>query len=239
MKLSKRLRAIKDFVTPGNRLADIGTDHAFIPIQLLLEGKIPSAIAMDLRKGPLSKAQKNIREQGLEDKIQLRLSDGMQKLCAGEADSILIAGMGADLMVDILKRGAALRGSVREYILSPHSEWEKLRRYLREKAYYIAREDMLQEEGKFYLLLQVLPGRPASFVKEELTAEKEEIYDLYGKYLIEHKHPVLRQYLEKERRDILQIEESLVSTEESERLLARKAFLRRQRERIEGILNEM
>ena len=105
MELSRRLRMNASFVTPGNRLADVGTDHGYIPIALRLEGVIPSALAMDINPGPLERAKEHIRQFDLETDIHTRLSDGVQALCPGEADSVLIAGMGGALTIKILEAG--------------------------------------------------------------------------------------------------------------------------------------
>ena len=93
MKLSDRLEMIASFVEHGNRLADIGTDHGYVPIYLVQTGRVPSALAMDVRKGPLLRAEEHIREAGLSGRIQTRLSDGLKKLAPGEADTVVIAGM--------------------------------------------------------------------------------------------------------------------------------------------------
>ena len=94
MELSKRLMAVACLVTPGNRLADVGTDHGYIPIYLIKENRIPHAIAMDVNRGPLLRAQEHIRMEGLEERIETRLSDGMKMLLPTEADTVVIAGMG-------------------------------------------------------------------------------------------------------------------------------------------------
>ena len=119
MELSKRLRMNASFVTPGNRLADVGTDHGYIPIALCLEGVIPSALAMDVNPGPLERAKEHIQQFDLETDIHTRLSDGVQALCPGEADSVLIAGMGGALTVKILEAGEKVLASVKELILQP------------------------------------------------------------------------------------------------------------------------
>ena len=105
MKLSKRLEMIASFVKPGSRLADIGTDHGYIPIALTERGVILSALAMDVRKGPLERAREHIGEAGLAEQIETRLSDGLEKLKAGEADTVVIAGMGGELEIHILEEG--------------------------------------------------------------------------------------------------------------------------------------
>ena len=109
MQLSLRLSAIADLVTEGNRLVDVGCDHGYLPVYLIQQKKIPSAIAMDVRKGPLSRAQEHIRQYGLEEYIQTRLSDGLEGLKAGEGDTLVIAGMGGPLMERILTDGRSVR----------------------------------------------------------------------------------------------------------------------------------
>ena len=94
MELSKRLKAVADMVGTGSVLADIGTDHAYIPIWLVSRGSVPRAVAMDVNEGPLKRAQENILQNGLEEKIETRLSDGFKALAPGEADAAVIAGMG-------------------------------------------------------------------------------------------------------------------------------------------------
>ena len=103
MQLSKRLLEVSGLVSYGSRLADVGTDHGYIPIWLTEQGAIRSAVAMDINRGPLLRAQENIRRHRLEEKIKTRLSDGVAELRPGEADSVVIAGMGGSLMVKILK----------------------------------------------------------------------------------------------------------------------------------------
>ena len=104
-ELSKRLQAVADLVTPGMRLADVGTDHAYIPIYLTQNGLVPSAIAMDINKGPLERADTHILEHGLDGKIVTRLSDGLVNLKMEEADTMIAAGMGGGLVIHILNEG--------------------------------------------------------------------------------------------------------------------------------------
>ena len=92
--VSKRMETVISMVTKGNKVADIGTDHGYVPIALIQRGIVPEAIAMDVRKGPLQKAKENRMAYQMEEKIEIRLSDGLQQLKAGEVDTIIIAGMG-------------------------------------------------------------------------------------------------------------------------------------------------
>lgn len=203
MKLSKRLELIKSLVTRGNKVADIGTDHAHIPISLVLDRISPSVIAMDIGKGPLLKAEENISLYNLENRIITRLSDGLDKLEEKEVDTIIIAGMGADLIVDILSKASRLKKDIKEYILSPHSQWEKLRKFLRENSYKIIEEKMLIDEEKYYLVIKVVPELDNIYLgysKEDLY-----IYDMYGKILLDNKDEVLKEYLLKELRAISKV----------------------------------
>ena len=188
--LSKRLRMNASFVTPGSRLADVGTDHGYIPIALVMEGKIPSALAMDVNEGPLERAKEHIREFQLESCIHTRLSDGVLALHPGEADSVLIAGMGGALTIKILSEGEQVLKSVKELILQPQSEIDKVRRYLEKAGYRIIQEDMVYEDGKYYPVMKAVAG--------EMHYNREIFYQ-YGKLLLEAGHPVLKDYLEQRR----------------------------------------
>ncbi len=189
MELSKRLSAVAGEVTRGNVLADVGTDHGYIPIYLLEKGIVPRAIAMDVNQGPLDRAKEHMEEHGLEDVMETRLSNGLERLEAKEADSIVIAGMGGALMADILDRGQHVIGAGKELILQPQSEIFKVRHFLHEHGYRIEKEIILQEEGKYYFILKALPG-------EEHFPE-EYLYE-YGEYLLKNKDTIMLEYLKKE-----------------------------------------
>ena len=125
MQLSKRLSAVAEFVTPGGCLVDVGTDHGYVPIALLEQKKISSAIAMDVNRGPLERAREHIAQYQMGDYIETRLSDGLHALRAGEGDSLLIAGMGGGLTIRILSEGEPLLSGFRELILEPQSDIDR------------------------------------------------------------------------------------------------------------------
>ena len=158
IQLSKRMDRLSGMVTAGNRLADVGTDHGYIPIALVQSGKIPSAIAMDINQGPLDRAREHIREQHLHTYITTRLSDGLTFLQDGEADTVLIAGMGGALTVHILEGGAHCLRSVKELILQPQSEIWLVRKWLCEHGYEITDEDIVLDEGKYYPMMRAVHG---------------------------------------------------------------------------------
>ena len=156
MQLSLRLSAIAEMVTEGNRLVDVGCDHGYLPVYLVLEKKIPCALAMDVRKGPLSRAREHIDAFDLGEYIQTRLSDGLQKLKPGEGDTLVIAGMGGPLMEKILTEGRPVLDSFRELILQPQSDIRHFRRFLRGEGWEIVQENIIQEDGKFYPMMKAV-----------------------------------------------------------------------------------
>lgn len=212
-KLSKRLQAAADLITQGSRIADVGTDHGFLPIYLVQSGRCPRAIAMDIRKGPLERAREHILAAGLEKLIQIRLSDGMRELSEGEADSVAIAGMGGLTVIHILEEAQEKLAGFQELILEPQSDIAKVRRYLREHYLCIDREDLVYETGKFYPVLHMSIGKAEQeeacrengqqvhrLLLEKLADEERVrgLLDRYGVCTIYGKHPVLRQMLERD-----------------------------------------
>lgn len=189
MQLSRRLQMLAALVTEGNRLADVGTDHAYVPIWLWERGRIPGAIAMDIGKGPLKRAEEHIREHGGSDAIETRLGNGLEKLAPGECDTVLIAGMGGQLMRRILADGMDRLSGVKELVLQPQSDIWVVRRFLQDNGFRITREEMLCEEGKYYPMMRAVPG--------EMNWDRE-VQFVYGGLLLEQAHPVLYQFLLKE-----------------------------------------
>ena len=231
MELSKRLKAVAELVTPGMRLADVGTDHGYIPIYLTEAGVIPSAIAMDINKGPLDRAKEHIREHGLEGKIQTRLSDGLKNLQMNEADCMIAAGMGGGLVIRILSEERDTAGSLKELILQPQSEIDSVRKYLTEEGYRIVAEDMVYEDGKYYPMMKAVPCMAGA---GEIPYSEEELE--FGRVLLQQAHPVLGQFLERE----MEIQNRILSALESQESVRAKKRMEEISYRIEwirGILN--
>ena len=220
-KISNRLMTAAALVTQGYTLADVGTDHGYIPIYLLQQKKIPAAIAMDINEGPLERAKEHIALYGLQAYIQTRLSDGVAALKPGEVEAVLIAGMGGGLVMHILKDGEKVCQSAKELILQPQSEIEHVREFLREKGYTILAEDMVYEDGKFYPMMKV------QYQGENENAQKAsevlKLSDLYGGLLLQNRHPVLKTFLEKEKLIYTGIKENLEKQPESEKIRTRLA----------------
>ena len=187
-ELSKRLLTIASFVQQGSRIADIGTDHGYLPIYLMEQGIAVSGLAMDIRKGPLDRAKEHIREAGLEEKIETRLSNGLEKLNPGEADTVIIAGMGGPLILDILRAGTLVFSEINEFVLSPQADWRGFRLGMRELGLIIRREEMVFEDGKYYLIVRAVHGNAADEAADELSVR-------FGQLLLKEKNPVLKSYL--------------------------------------------
>lgn len=226
MELSKRLQAVADLVTPGLKVADIGTDHGYIPIWLMEHKKASFAVAMDINKGPLEKARENIRLHGLTSYIETRLSDGMKNLKVGEAESVVIAGMGGGLVMKILEDVKGKSLGIREWILQPQSEIQKVRTYLRESGYCIVAEDMVLDEGKFYPMMKVIKGEPELYSEAELC---------YGKILLKNRNKVLEEFLKKEL-DIKTEIRNRLQNSDGENISRRKAELTKEIEVIREAL---
>ncbi|MBO5460405.1 MAG: SAM-dependent methyltransferase [Ruminococcus sp.] len=216
MELSKRMQAVADLVTVGNKVADIGTDHAYIPIYLIEENISPAVIAMDINEGPLEIAENHIKENQLQEKIQLRLSNGFEKLKPYEAETAVIAGMGGALVIRILDTYRDVTDSMKEIILQPQSEIAKVRKYLLEEGFSILEEDMVVEDGKYYPMMKVC----ISSDKKSLCELWNEAELEYGKLLLEKHHPVLLQFLNRELLIKKQIQEKL-NFQEGERIQKR------------------
>ena len=225
IRLSNRLSALASLVSKGHRLADIGTDHGYIPIYLCQTGIIPSAIAMDIGKGPLQQATAHIKQQGLSSRIRTRLSDGLTALQPGEADTILIAGMGGGLVMKILSQGThALTGS-EELILQPQSEIAQVRAYLRTHGFRILEEEMILEDGKYYPMMKVVQ-ETASGQREETV--QVQVEDAFGPVLLQKKHPVLKEWLQRELKTV----DTLAAQPENERITIRMAQVQEKRQLI-------
>ena len=240
MQLSLRLSAIADMVTTGNRLVDVGCDHGYLPVYLIQQKKIPSAIAMDVRKGPLSRAKEHIRQYGLEEYIQARLSDGLENLKAGEGDTLVIAGMGGPLMERILTDGQSVRDSFSEMILQPQSDIPHFRRFIQSQGFQIVEEKMVEEESKFYPMMRVVRTCPEGDGNENLVSEAAPytLEEAFGKFLLKEHNPVLYRYLLREERIRADILKQLQAAPQAEAVTARIREVKEEAQLIKAALAE-
>lgn len=229
MELSKRLYSVASMVAPGSIVCDVGCDHGYVSIFLVEKGISAKVYAMDVNKGPLERAREHIKEYGYEEYIEVRLSDGLKEMPAGIADSLICAGMGGRLVVKILNDSPVTVKGLKELVLQPQSEIALVRKYLRTYGFAIVKEDMVEEDGKFYPVILAKPAAERDCRKEQNPKEKPsfalELADKYGPFLLHERHPVLQEFLEKEQTLLLQIQEELKKAGKSEKTKRRLAEL--------------
>ncbi len=227
-ELSKRLYAIASLIDRGAIVADIGTDHGYLPIYLLEQGICQKAIAMDVRLGPLERARTHIKEHNLSEYIETRLSNGMKELNQGEADTVILAGMGGRLILDILEAKKEEPLLFHAYIIQPQSEVPFVRKCLQERGYEIRAEKMVEEGGKYYPIIKARKG--------QMDWERE-IDFRYGKFLLERKDPVLYMYLQKQRGKVREIERKIKKgAQENKKIKRRLAELLEEKKTIKEAL---
>ena len=192
-QLPKRLETIIERMPDSGCLADIGCDHAYVAIEAVRRGRAAHALACDVRKGPLQQAAEHILCAGLAGKIETRLSDGLEQVAPGEADTVVVAGMGGPLMERILQ---GRLGDFAHFVLSPQSEIPHFRRFLLAEGMQIDEETMLIDEGKYYVILNV--SQRADAASSDTMYVTEEDF-LYGGRLLRRLDPVLKSFLEKEK----------------------------------------
>jgi len=166
MILTKRLQLIYDIIPKCNTVADIGTDHGYIPISLVTGGICKKALAMDVNEGPLDAAHKNTVKYGVADKVETRISNGLENLNKGEADVIVIAGMGGPLIGSIIENGTDAITDDTVLILQPMIAQRELREYLYQNGFEITDEYVCREENKFYNIFKAKKGNVTPTVKD-------------------------------------------------------------------------
>lgn len=195
-QLSRRLERVGELVPVGSRLADIGSDHAYLPVALMLQGKIEFAVAGEVVEGPYRSAEKQIRKNGLSEKITVRLADGLDAVMEeDQIDAVSICGMGGTLIRDILEKGRTtghLNGK-ELLILQPNVGEQVLRSWLMTQGYTILIEDILEENQKIYEIIcaEKRTGN-AEYTAKEL---------MFGPLLLQTKDPV---FIKKWQREIKQ-----------------------------------
>lgn len=185
MELSKRLAAVAAMVKEKT-IADIGTDHGYLPIYLVKEKSADRVIACDINKGPLSKAAENVSLAELENKIELRLASGLDRISPGEAECITVSGMGGMLIISILENGGSVAASAKRLVLQPQKDIARVRKYLTDNGFRIDNENMLMEDNRFYTVISAVHGSEPPYAEAEL---------MFGRRLIESRNQVLKAYI--------------------------------------------
>ncbi|WP_461207790.1 tRNA (adenine(22)-N(1))-methyltransferase [Clostridium sp. DL1XJH146] len=187
MNLSKRLKAIARNINECEVVADIGTDHAYLPIYLIENKICNKAIAADINKGPVLRARNNIKSNKVEGKIECRLGSGLQVLEIGEVDVAVIAGMGGNLIRDIIEEEKDIFTDFKYAIVQPVQNPDVLRKYFYEKGFTIIDEDLCYDEGKYYEIIKVK--------YDNNPTKKKEINYIFSEKLIEKNHPLIKEYI--------------------------------------------
>ena len=184
LELTPRLRLLADWVPPGAHLADVGTDHAYLPVWLRLHGSVVSAIACDLREGPLARARETGRTYGA-DGVDYRLGDGLAVVSPEEADTIVISGMGGENIAAILARAPWTAGGGHTLLLQPQTRSEVLRGFLAENGYAIRREALVEDRGVLYPVMEA-GGGTMSLTLGQLYGGAALLHDPLGeRYIIQ------------------------------------------------------
>ncbi|WP_145409771.1 tRNA (adenine(22)-N(1))-methyltransferase [Paenibacillus xylanexedens] len=194
MKLSNRLQQIHVQIPEGSRLADIGSDHALLPVAAVRSGNVVSAIAGEVNPGPYEAARKQVSDAGLQEKIAVRRGDGLDVVEPGEVDVITIAGMGGALIASILDRGLSKLEGISLLILQPNVGEDILRRWLLAHNWVVVAEKLLEEDGKIYEIITAMPQANSPIANEEVYKPRlitndveltEELLLRMGPYLVD------------------------------------------------------
>ncbi len=218
--LTPRLRQIAEQITPCRCVADIGTDHAYLPTFLCMTQKAERGIASDIRQGPLKRAEATLMHYGMASYIETRLGGGVETLTPGEADCIVIAGMGGLMIGEILKGVPPAVAAANQILLQPMSAVPELRAFLYENGYTILSETLAKEEEKLYHILSVTAKQ------EEESYTDAELY--FGKQLLSGNCEYLPEYIQKQKQKLTKMAEGLKqskSQDAAERLKTTTALL--------------
>lgn len=177
INISERLKCVAGLVNKGARVADIGTDHAYLPIYLVQNEISNKVYACDVRKEPLRRAKLHIDEYGLSDKITTQLCDGLKGINKGDVDTVTICGMGGKLMKNILKAGIDKLGDNTQLVLSAQSELRDFRKYLLETGIDIKSEHMLLEDGKYYFIFDCVYNTQDEYYLNVTNIQQNNIYE--------------------------------------------------------------
>lgn len=228
MKLTNRLLKIASLVSKNKRVADIGTDHGYIPVYLLNENKIDFAILADINKGPLENARSEVRRNKLEDKVDLRLGSGIEVLKKDEVDEIIIAGMGGILISDLLEANKEVAHSVDKLILQPMQAQEELREYLLNNGYEILDECLEKEDFRIYEIIV------AKYTGKNTPVE-DNIYYEVGKKLIENNDKLLGEFIDNKIKKYNNIIDKL-GNKESEAVIAKRNLANERIEKLKKLI---
>jgi tRNA (adenine22-N1)-methyltransferase len=232
-KLSVRLETVAKYVPKNSRVADIGSDHAYLPSYLVKNGQITFGIAGEVAKGPFQSAEKNVMAEGLSEMISVRMGDGLEVIQPGDADCITIAGMGGSLIASILESGKNKLTEVKRLILQPNINASAIRNWLVENNWELIAEEIIEEDSKIYEILVAERGEPLKPYREVSV----ESGLLVGPFLLQRKEKAFLKKWTLEKNNWKRIYEQLegaaptAETEEKKQEVLKKIAL------VEGVLD--
>lgn len=204
MILSPRLKIIADSIQGFETMADIGSDHAYLPIYLVKNKRVKSAIATDVKSGPVEISKERLKSNKVEARVSVRQGNGLQIIKPGETEVIVIAGMGGILISDILDKDATVAESSKLLILQPMRDSDKVRKWLCGHGFDIIDEELVKDQDRIY---EVIWSRPGS------EARKATGLMLIGEKIIEKKHPLAVEYINKKTDELEKVIAALESTD--------------------------
>ena len=227
IKLSQRLQAIADFVPQGARVADVGTDHGFLPCYLAQNHQAAKVYACDINAQPLALAQKNVADYKVEDIVSTRLGNGLAVIEPGEVDVVTIAGMGGSLMIEILDAAPLVVDKLNRIILQPNVGAEAVRIWAEKNRWHIVAEQLVRENDRFSVIIAMEPGRSLN--------SKTPVELFLGPELLKQQHPLLGLYISEEY-DKAQMVLAQLAKSDSEESRHKEQMLKRKWEDVNGVI---
>lgn len=232
-KLSVRLETVAKYVPKDSRLADIGSDHAYLPSYLAKNGRISFGIAGEVAKGPFLSAEKNVMAEGLTEMISVRMGDGLEVIQPGEADCITIAGMGGSLIATILDNGNEKLTSVKRLVLQPNINAIAIRHWLVDNEWELIAEEIIEEDSKIYEILVAEKGDPLKPYRDIQV----ETGLLVGPFLLQRKEEAFKKKWALEKKNWKRIYEQLESAASSAETEEKKQEIMNKITLVEGVLD--
>ncbi|MBC1520839.1 tRNA (adenine-N(1))-methyltransferase [Listeria aquatica] len=228
-KLSKRLEKVAHFIEPQSRIADIGSDHAYLPCYAVLKGFASFAIAGEIADGPFRSAQDQVEKTGLLAQISVRKGDGLEVLeLSDEVDTVVIAGMGGPLIANILENGKRKLARVKRLILQPNIAAKRIREWGAREQFQITAEEIIEEDHKIYeILVLERSNEPVDYSEDEL---------FFGPMLLKEKNAIFRTKWQHERDTWKKITENIEKQGKTLENEAKLAELHAQIKRVEDVL---
>ena len=212
IKLSNRLQAVARPIPAGLRVADVGTDHGYLPVYLVVNDIAPKVIASDRGKRPLDSARQLISLLSLENQIDVRLGDGLSVLQPDEAEVICLAGMGGVAIKEIISAGLPLAQAAKRLVLQPQRNVPAVRRFLVANGFKIVAEDLAEDDGFYYEIIAVEPGLM------ELTEQEAD----FGPLLLRDGHPLFKDFLILKETDLTQLLAAMADNNSKDSLQRKK-----------------